>query len=176
MDTENQLRHRLRALHVSPPSAGFAERMLAIARTADPAPWQPSRPVYALAASMALALGLGIGAGYTHLERRAVNADELPVALLALGKAQQVRLEFTSPKTLTGVTVHLRLPEGVELVGYSEHRELRWQVDLQAGANALDLPMIMKSGRGGVLTTHLSHGEDQRQFRVLVKSRGAQGV
>jgi hypothetical protein len=174
MDTENTLRHRLRALPVPPPAAGFAERVLAIARTADRPPWQPSRPVYALAASVALAVGLGIGAGYTQLDRR--PAAEVLVATLAPGQAQQVRLTFTSPADLTGVTVHLQLPDGVELVGYSGRRELRWQVDLQAGANALDLPMIMKRGTGGVLTTQLSHGQDQRQFTVLVKSRAALGV
>ena len=175
MDTENTLRHALRALPVPPPAAGFAERVLAIARTADPLPWQPSRPVYALAASVALAVGIGIGSGLTHLERGPAAA-ELPVAMLAPGKTQQVRLTFNSPADLTGVTVHLRLPDGVELVGYSGRRELRWQVDLQAGANALDLPMIMKRGAGGVLTTNLSHGQDQRQFTVLVRSQGAQGV
>ena len=174
MDTENQLRHRLRALPVPPPAAGFVERVLAIARTADRPPWQPSRPVYALAASVALAVGIGIGAGLTQLDRR--PAAELPIAMLAPGKAQQVRLTFTSPTNMAGVTVHLRLPDGVELVGYSGRRELRWQVDLQAGANALDLPMIMKRGTGGVLTTSLSHGQDQREFTVLVRSQGVQGV
>ena len=174
MDTENTLRHRLRALPVAPPGAGFTERVLAIARTADPVPWQPSRPIYALAASLALAVGLGIGAGYTTIDRRA--GHEMPIAMLTPGKAQEVRLMFTSPRTLSGVSVHLRLPEGVELVGYSGQRELSWEVDLQAGANALDLPMVMRSGIGGVITTDLSHGQDRRQFSVLVRSQGAQGV
>jgi hypothetical protein len=170
MDTENQLRHRLRALPVPPPAPGFAERVLAIARTADPAPWQPSRPIYALAASVALAVGVGIGAGLTQLDRQV--AHELPVAMLAPGQAKQVRLMFSSPQDMAGVTVHLQLPDGVELVGYSGRKELRWEVDLQAGANALDLPMVLRSGAGGVFTTSLSHGQDHRKFEVLVRSQG----
>ena len=166
MDTENQLRHKLRALPVEPPSGGFAERMLTIARSADPPPYRPTAPAYALAASVALAVGLGIGTWFTQPQ----PAAELPVALLAQGQAQQVRLMFTSPQAMDGVTVRLQLPDGVERVGYSGRRELTWKVDLQAGANALDLPMIMKRGKGGVLTTKLSHGQDHRQFAVLSKT------
>ena len=165
MDTENTLRHKLHALPVPRQSAGFAERMLAIARSVDTPPWRPTRPVYALAASVALAVGLGIGTWFT----RPVETP-LPVALLTSGQEQQVRLTFTSPQAMSGVTVHLQLPDGVELVGYSGRRELRWQIDLQAGANALDLPMILRRGQGGVLRTTLSHGQDRRQFSVLVKS------
>lgn len=165
MDTENTLRHKLHALPVPRPSAGFAERVLSIARSADPAPWRPTTPVYALAASVALAVGVGIGTWFTRTAE-----TPLPVALLASGQEQQVRLMFTSPQAMSGVTVHLQLPDGVELVGYSGRRELRWQVDLQAGANALELPMILRRGQGGVMRASLSHGQDRRQFAVLVKS------
>jgi hypothetical protein len=90
---------------------------------------------------------------------------------VAPGDVQPVSLMFRSPRSLTGVTITLQLPEGVELAGHPARRELAWQADLQAGANRLDLPVVVRHGGGGVLTAQLAHGRDRRQIAVLIEPR-----
>jgi len=170
MDSETQLHQKLRDLPVAAPSADFEQRVLGAA-------WAGHAPArrwvlagYAAAASVTLAVGLGLG-GWLGDELNGGAAGGPPVALLEPGQVQSVRLMFTSPRAMTGVTVHLQLPAGVELAGFAGRSELRWQVDLQAGANALELPMIMQGLKGGVMTANFSHGQDRRQFTVLVRVR-----
>lgn len=167
MTFETQLRDQLRSLPVPPASAGFPERVLGAARAAHRRARLATLRGYALAASIALAVGLGAG---IWLGQPPGGPSDLPVAVLVQGQTQPVRLRFTSPRALAGVTLHLQLPDGVELAGYAGRSELSWQVDLQAGANALELPMILRKNHGGVMTARLSHGQDRRQFAVLIRT------
>jgi hypothetical protein len=80
-----------------------------------------------------------------------------------------VRLIFRSASALSDVTIELGLPEGVELAGFPGQRRLVWQSDLQAGANLLELPVLLH-GAGGVVTATLNHGSERRQFSVRVVS------
>ena len=153
------LQAQLAALPVPPPSAGFAERVLAAAHAAQP-PAQsfPTRRVPAwmagaLAAS--LLLGTGIWMGRQSLPEVMAVSD------------QPVRLVFRSEDALAGVTIELNLPEGVELDGYPGQRHLVWQSDIQQGPNLLELPVVVH-GSGGVLTATLNHGSERREFAVRV--------
>ena len=166
MDWENgRLGRALRQLPVPPPSAGFEGRVLGALR----------RPRFhaallrpALAAAVTLAVGLAAGLSLPRDSGRAAA----PAASIDLATAEvkPVRLLFRSPRALSGVTVQLRLPEGVELQGHPG-RQLSWRTDLQAGANLLELPVIVHSGEGGMLTAELSLGQDRKQFAVMVKAR-----
>jgi len=57
------------------------------------------------------------------------------------------------------------------LAGRPGLRELRWQADLQAGANSLELPVVVQRGEGGIVTASVSYGQDRRRFAVLVQAR-----
>ena len=164
-ELDPRLQQVLRDLPVPPPSPGFAARVLGAGRARSRPAW---RPAFALAASLLVS----IGAGFLWMQHP-VPADQGagPIALVSANQVEPVRLVFRSPRALQGVTLHLQLPEGVELAGYSGQRELRWQVDLQAGANSLELPVLVRQGNGGLMTASLTHGPDRRQFAVQVKTR-----
>lgn len=172
-----RLREALRALPVPPPPPGFAERVLARARAARPLPIRatavkPRRHAgrwlvsAAIAASLALGLGLRMTTGIGLRDAQ----PSTPVARLAPARTagvQPLRLVFRSERALAGVTIELGLPEGMELAGYPGQRELVWQSDLQAGANLLELPVLLQ-GPGGVLTATVNVGAERRQFAVRV--------
>jgi hypothetical protein len=168
IELEPRLRDALRELPVPPPRPGFAARVFAAVprerRGAAPLAW-------ALAASLAAAVGLGV-----WLEQRAPPAPaatpgpEGKVVMLEPGRTGPVRLSFRSPRELAGVTIHLQLPRGVELEGYPGRQSLQWQADFQAGANQLELPLVMRDGEGGILTATLDHGGSHREFTVKVRA------
>ena len=163
-DRDLELQQRLRALPVPPPSADYVPRVLAAVRRARVRAYAP-----ALGAALAASLALGIGIA-VQLDRKP-EAQPAPAhtVTLAAGTMSPVRLRFRSPRALDGVTIRLQLPQGVELAGHPGRSELTWQTNLQAGANLLELPMISQGGEGGLLTASLGHGQDRRQFAVLVK-------
>jgi hypothetical protein len=166
----------LRSLPVPPPSAGFAERVLGKSRQTWPAAAATGSDKHsfvrqvaagALAASVAVALGI-----WAIREPAPEQAAEPPVAVVqpaSAGGAQPVRLVFRSASALSNVTIELGLPEGVELAGYPGQRQLVWQSDLRAGANLLELPVVLH-GPGGVVTATLNLGAERRQFSVRVVS------
>lgn len=164
-ELEPELKERLRALPVPPPSADYVPRVLAAVRKAQRSAW---RPVLGAALAASLAVGVGIGA---WLGQRTESADGAQSVTLAQGVVSPVRLVFRSPRDLQGVEIHLQLPPGVELAGRPGRSELRWHADLQAGSNLLELPVIIQGGDGGVLTANVELGQDHKQFAVLVKSK-----
>ena len=168
----------LQALPVPAPAPDFAGRVLTAARRTRPAVaasvasgpqrgWSRWAAAGALAASLALALGL-----WVTREAPTRPATEPPVAHVQPAETagvQPVRLVFRSASALTNVTIEIGLPEGVELAGYPGQRQLVWQSDLRAGANLLELPVLVH-GPGGVVTATLNHGTERRQFTVRVVS------
>lgn len=161
------LRERLRRLPAPLPPEGFAGRVLSGAHRAQRMSRRRRAVPYALAASLALALGIG------WLLRAGVRPPSSPassqVVTVQGGQVQPVRLVFNSPSSLSGVTLRVGLPEGVELAEYPGMHELSWQADLKSGANLLVLPVVVH-GRGGLLTASVSYGAERRQFSVLVQS------
>ena len=175
-DLDPRLQQALRALPVPSPRPGFAARVFAALprepRQAAAAPRRTSTPLaWALAASFAGAVGLALWLqpGVTPAPDVA-PAAQARVVVLGAGKSGPVRLAFRSPRELAGVTIHLQLPRGVELEGHPGLQSLRWQTDLQAGANVLELPLVMRDGEGGVLTATLDHGRSQKAFTVQVRA------
>lgn len=168
------LNQRLRQLPVPAPAPGYAARVFAAVRKSNRPSMLSAGLGFALAASVTAAVSLSLWFGQAGPGAVAVTASggtRAPTLMLTLDEVKPVRLVFRSPRALTGVTVHLQLPDGVELEGFPDQRELSWQADLQAGPNSLDLPVIVKQGDGGVLTANLSYGQSHRQFSVLVQSR-----
>lgn len=170
-EAEARLRRALRDLSVPEPSAGFAARVFAEARHAHRVRFLSGVAGAALAAS--LALGVGLAAWYSgpELAPGATPARGPHQVAIAPNETSPVRLVFRSPRALSGVTIHLQLPPGVELDGRPGLRELSWQTELQSGANVLELPVIVRQGPGGVLIANVSRGQDHRQFTVLVQAR-----
>ena len=177
-----QLRQSLQALPVPAPAAGFAERVLTAARNTRPdgvaaARTGPQRglPRWATAGALAASLALALGLWATRENPPEAGPPVARVQLAAAAGVQPVRLVFRSASALSNVTIELSLPEGVELAGYPDQRRLVWQSDLRAGANLLELPVLLR-GPGGVVTATLNHGTERRRFSVRVVSVPHTGV
>lgn len=158
-----ELKERLRALPVPPPSADYVPRVLAAIRREQRPAW---RPLLGAALAASIAVGVGIGA---WLGQRTAPSDGARAVTLAQGVVSPVRLMFRAPRDLQGVEIHLQLPAGVEVAGRPGRSELRWRTDLAMGGNLLELPLVIQGGEGGVVTASLGLGQDRRQFTVLVK-------
>ena len=163
MDWDTAIAQRLRRMPEPAMAPDFPDRLFAAVSGAPDraSPWR-----FAMAA--ALALGVGLGLWLDPGQGQAVTPVTVAVAS---GAVSPVRLVFRSPRALAGVTVSLRLPEGVELAGRDGRREWRWQTDLDRGGNVLELPVIVRAGEGGLITADVSYGQDRRQFAVLVRTR-----
>jgi hypothetical protein len=125
---------------------------------------------WALAASLAAAVGLGVWMEQGAQPAPATTAAQARVVVLRAGEGGPVRLSFRSPQELSGVTIHLELPPGVELAGHPNTQSLSWQADFQAGANVLELPLVIRDGDGGILTATLDNGRSQKAFTVRVRA------
>jgi hypothetical protein len=158
----------LRGLPAPAPRPGFAEQALARASASARRERRWALPGLAVAASIALALG--VAAILFALQPAPAN-----MVALAPGEPETVRLVFTSAKPLPAATLHLSLPAQVELVGFTGRRELVWQADLRAGANLLQLPLVVRGTAGGEIRARVSHGENSRTFRVRIDVKKAGG-
>lgn len=168
---ERLLRERLHELPAPPPPRGFSRRVLGAARGARPAPVQvpPARLAWALAASILVTVVAG--AVVYDLRHQPGQA----VVRVQSGAVQRVQLVFNSPSALSGVTMHVGLPDGVELAEYPGVRELTWQADLKAGPNLLALPVIVR-GAGGTVLASVTFGGESKRFSVQVEAAGHNGA
>lgn len=162
---EQDMLRRLRELPVDAVSPGFADGLASARKGAG---WHFGVGL-ALAASIVVAVGIGTSVvvrnGWLNPPPEAALVTLLPDEVQAIG------LRFRSERALSDVTIELQVPEGIELAGYPGQRTMSWTVDLQVGANRLDLPVIVRRGVSGVLVASLLYGQDRKQFAVRVKAR-----
>ena len=154
------LRTALRALPVPPPPPGFADRVLANAVRMP----RGRRTGLAIAASLVLGIAVGLS---VSLPRQA-PMQSLPGITLAVAQPRNVNLVFESTQALQQVEFTIRLPEGVEVVGYPRQRELTWSAGLERGKNQLTLPLVIQAGTGGDVVAELVHGKQRKHFNLRV--------
>jgi len=94
---------------------------------------------------------------------------EWPEAFVRLNQPEEIRLVFHSKKDLGNVTLRLEPPEGIELVGFENQREIVWQTNLVRGENLLVLPVIVRDRGGGSLITEIRHGTQNKRFGLRIK-------
>jgi len=61
------------------------------------------------------------------------------------------------------------LPDGVEIVGYEGRDSVRWTTTVKAGTNILELPIVVRSGKGGQILARLEHEGKQKTFTFAVQ-------
>ncbi len=78
-----------------------------------------------------------------------------------------VRLSLASGQELEDVVFEIHLPEGVEMQGFPGQQVVRWQGSLDAGENALSLPLIAADEMlRGDLVARIEHQGRARELRV----------
>lgn len=159
------LRASLRSQVVPPPRPEFFGQALASARRSGPRSLWPRFVGAALAASLAVWIGFGWLSG-PHSE-----SGKLTGIVIALHETKTVQLAFNADQALTGATLHIRLPEGVELQGFPGEREIHWRTDLARGVNLLSLPLTAVAAVDGTLRARLEHDARSTEFAVQLRVR-----
>ncbi|NIR59352.1 MAG: zf-HC2 domain-containing protein [Gammaproteobacteria bacterium] len=170
-----RLRVALRELPSPEPPVGFADRALQTAAIRAQGARRRARTTaagFALAASLCLGVAIGV---LMDGRPEPGPAGRLQQVSISVSQPQQIRLAFDTEQALPGATLTVRLPAGVELVGFPGRRELSWRTDLAAGTNLLNLPVVARGTEGGKLVTRLSHGERSRTFTVRIRVHQANG-
>lgn len=178
------LREALRQMPVPAPRPGFADAALAAAVRHAPAaparrastasargrgfaPWRrletwAGGTIGAVAAAALMAVLLG--------EPGPVGAPGAPAGVrLTLFEAREIGLAIDTETALPGATLTILLEGGIDLVGFAERREVRWQADLDAGTNMLSLPIMAHSLEAGRLTALVEHGDRTQRIAVDVR-------
>jgi len=163
---ERVLRDALKVLPIPAPAPEFAA--LAFERAASA---QTRRPRINTSVFMRLAASILVMITLGFLFRDAWRPDrrEWSEAFVTLNRPEEIRLVFHSKQDLDGVTLRLEPPEGVELVGFDNQREIVWQTDLIRGENLLVLPVIVRNWEGGSLIAEIRHGNQNKQFGLRIK-------
>jgi anti-sigma factor RsiW len=120
----------------------------------------------AAAALMVMLWGIPERAG-SPLEEEAAGVR------VALYETREIGLAIDAETAMAGATLTILLEGGIDLVGFGERREVRWQTDLDAGTNLLSLPIIAHSLEDGRLTALVEHGEKTQRIDVRVRVDGS---
>ena len=93
----------------------------------------------------------------------------LPTVSMTLEQPRPVNLVFASAEALDDATLTVILPPGVSMPGFEGQSEITWKTSLKAGRNVLPLELVATAAGGGELLATLSHGGDDRRFRIQLK-------
>jgi hypothetical protein len=161
----HELRAILRSQAVPPPRPEFFEQALLHARRSGPARFAFG----ARLAGAALAASLALWIGFGWLPGSQPESGKFTGIVIALHETQTVQLAFNAEQVLTGATLRIRLPDGVELRGFPGQREIHWRTDLARGVNMLSLPLTAVAASEGTLLARLEHGERNTEFAVRLR-------
>lgn len=118
----------------------------------------------ALAAT--LVVGVALGLLLAQRDEPGTPFEAAPVHLVSAGE-QQIAIAIESAREYDDVEFVVELPEGVEIAGFPEQREVRWMGSLAEGRSRLRLPLrVSEEARGGQLVTRVRHAGGERHLVV----------
>ena len=166
---KRKLRAALGALPVDPPEDGFLdsviENTLVASHRSERWFWSTASIGGALAAGIIAWLILVLPADLPTAPETAV----LETVAISLNTEKTFRVSFDSARELEAATVSLTLPDGVDLVGYEGRSAVSWTTTVAPGTNILALPIVVRSGPGGVIQARLEHDGKAKSFEFAVE-------
>lgn len=173
---EKDLRELLRNYGASampaPPDAWFDEALENACRAGEREGrnrWLSTGVAAALVASVAVWI---VSSALLDVTPVVTPRADIPSVTMTLAQPQTVNLLFSSATELNNAELTLLLPPGVSLAGFEGQREVTWRTSLRAGRNILPLTLVGQLRAEGELQAILTHGDDDRAFRVLVRVTG----
>jgi len=163
----HELRASLRSLAVPSPRPEFFEHAVSHARRPEPSRFPAGSRL--IGAALAASLVLWFGFGWLPGVVSPPQTGELPGIVIALHETRTVQLAFNSEQALAGATLHIRLPDGVQMRGFPGQREIRWRTDLARGVNLLSLPLTAMAASEGVLLARLEY--DAQSTELIIPLR-----
>jgi hypothetical protein len=178
------LRRELARLPAPAAEPGVLERLLARAMRAPtpPAPLFYRQDVWhrvGLATAAVLVLAVGVGLGLKIAADKPFDTG--PQVVLAAQPIQigptgeRVGLMFRTTDALHDASISVWLPEGVQIAGRPDVRDLSWHADLKAGPNLLELPLQATGSHGGTLVVRLSQGSFVKTLEIPIAVRPSKG-
>ena len=165
---KKDLRQALKSIPLPPPEEGFLESVVerALVRT-----HRNEKRFWSSAG-----IGGAIAAGVIGWMVFTLPADlpqgtdqfQLDTVTISLNVEKTIRLTFESTRELQVATLSLRLPAGVEVVGYEGRASVRWRTTVKPGTNILELPIVVRSGNGGAILARVEHEGKHQSFEFAV--------
>lgn len=100
-----------------------------------------------------------------------VTMTPLRQVSLPVNRKKNIRLLFNIDQAFIGAEVTLNLPPSVELAGFPNQRRLQWTADIQAGENALVLPLRGLDIATGELQAQIHHQGKSITVRLRIDVR-----
>jgi hypothetical protein len=173
LEQEQEFRYALAQLPSPALRPGFVAEVMGKARQS-----QQRTHRYGFAAGFGTAIAASVAMWFTVMmySPQGEDASMLHTINMSVGQVQQVNLVFNSPEQLGQATFTLLLPENAEVEGYPGRRELTWTASLQKGKNRLTLPLRVAALGQGELVARISHGKDEKVFRVKLEAKARSSV
>ena len=162
------LRQTLKAIPVPPPEDGFLDAV--VEETLINTHRNETR--FRATAGIGAAIAAGVVAWLVLVlpaELPTQPEAMLETVTITMNVEKTFRLTFDSKRELHAAAISVDLPKGVEIVGYEGRDSVRWRTTVNAGTNILELPIIVRSGKGGAVLARLEHEGKQRTFEFAVK-------
>ncbi len=98
------------------------------------------------------------------------TVDQAPIAGLTvtIGTPKTIRFSIDSAVDLADAKLFVRLPEGVEIVGFDMQSEIDWTTTIKKGPNILELPIVVLSGTGGTIFARVEHENRTKSFEFTI--------
>lgn len=161
------LQRALRALPVEAPAPGFGARALRAARAAHAEVRHPQRRGFMAGFASALAASLAVWLVASTLP--SPQPGVAPGVVVVRDQAHTINLVVNAPQDLPDAILAVHLPEATELAGYPGERQLLWHTSLRRGENLLALPVIVRGASAGELVATVTHGDQQKIFRLQLQ-------
>ena len=162
------LRRALKSMPVPPPADGFLhaviEQTLVRTHRNEAWFWSSAGVGGAVAAGVIAWLILALPADLP----RGADQALLDTVTITLNVEKTIKVSFESARELQAATLSVRLPPGVEVVGYAGRDSIRWTTTIKSGTNILELPIIVRFGNGGVIVARLEHEGKKKSFEFDV--------
>jgi hypothetical protein len=170
----------LRRMPVPPPRAGFVDDVLALATAGLDRPQRASRlgALVRWETWVGAASGAAVAAMATILIMRPQALAPSDDITLALNESRNIEVLIDSERTLDDATVRVVTSGAVELDGFEDRNEVRWQTSLERGRNVLSLPVVARTSGAAQLVAVIEHDGRSRRVavRLLVKDSRRGGV
>ena len=162
------LRRTLKAIPVPPPEDGFLDA--AVEETLINTHRNESR--FRATAGIGAAIAASVVAWLVLVlpaELPTQPETTLETVTITMNAEKIFRLTFDSKRELQAAAISVDLPVGVEIVGYECRDSVRWRTTVKEGTNILELPIIVRSGKGGAVLARVEHEGKQKIFECAVK-------